>query len=128
MRASSLGCPIDILSMAETIELACVAMRTRQRVQHVALNAAKFVNIRLDPCSSSMSPAATSLALMEWASFGPCGRLACRSRRGSAVSICWRSFSRPAKGRVSDLVPLAERRHLDVIDTRGIWQDMPVRT
>jgi UDP-N-acetyl-D-mannosaminuronic acid dehydrogenase len=25
------------------------------------------------------------------------------------------------------LVPLAERRHLDVIDTRGIWQDMPVR-
>ena len=26
------------------------------------------------------------------------------------------------------LVPLAERRHLDVIDTRGIWQDMPVRT
>jgi UDP-N-acetyl-D-mannosaminuronic acid dehydrogenase len=26
------------------------------------------------------------------------------------------------------LVSLAERRHLDVIDTRGIWQDMPVRT
>ncbi len=26
------------------------------------------------------------------------------------------------------LVQLAERRHLDVIDTRGIWQDMPVRT
>ena len=25
------------------------------------------------------------------------------------------------------MVPLAERRHLDVIDTRGIWQDMPVR-
>jgi UDP-N-acetyl-D-mannosaminuronic acid dehydrogenase len=24
------------------------------------------------------------------------------------------------------LVPLAARRHLDVIDTRGIWQDMPV--
>jgi UDP-N-acetyl-D-mannosaminuronic acid dehydrogenase len=24
-------------------------------------------------------------------------------------------------------VPLAERRHLDVIDTRGIWQDMPAR-
>src|SRR3954454_11901512 len=23
------------------------------------------------------------------------------------------------------MVPLAERRHLDVIDTRGIWQDMP---
>jgi len=26
------------------------------------------------------------------------------------------------------IVPLADRRHLDVIDTRGIWQDMPVRT
>jgi UDP-N-acetyl-D-mannosaminuronic acid dehydrogenase len=26
------------------------------------------------------------------------------------------------------MVPLAERRHLDVIDTRGIWQDMPIRT
>jgi UDP-N-acetyl-D-mannosaminuronic acid dehydrogenase len=26
------------------------------------------------------------------------------------------------------MVPLAERRHLAVIDTRGIWQDMPVRT
>jgi UDP-N-acetyl-D-mannosaminuronic acid dehydrogenase len=26
------------------------------------------------------------------------------------------------------MVPLADRRHLDVIDTRGIWQDMPVRT
>jgi len=26
------------------------------------------------------------------------------------------------------MIPLAERRHLDVIDTRGIWQDLPVRT
>jgi UDP-N-acetyl-D-mannosaminuronic acid dehydrogenase len=26
------------------------------------------------------------------------------------------------------MIPLAERRHLDVIDTRGIWQDMPGRT
>lgn len=26
------------------------------------------------------------------------------------------------------MVPLAGRRHLDVIDTRGIWQDMPIRT
>lgn len=25
------------------------------------------------------------------------------------------------------MTPLAERRHLDVIDTRGVWQDMPVR-
>ena len=23
------------------------------------------------------------------------------------------------------MIPLADRRHLDVIDTRGIWQDMP---
>jgi exopolysaccharide biosynthesis WecB/TagA/CpsF family protein len=49
MRTSFLGCPIDILSMSETVELACVAMRTRQRVQHVALNVAKFVNMRFDP-------------------------------------------------------------------------------
>ena len=48
MRASFLGCPIDILSMAETVEVACAAMRTRQRVQHVALNVAKFVNMRFD--------------------------------------------------------------------------------
>ncbi|CAH1669235.1 UDP-N-acetyl-D-mannosamine dehydrogenase [Hyphomicrobiales bacterium] len=26
------------------------------------------------------------------------------------------------------MVPLAQRRHLDVVDTRGIWQDMPART
>lgn len=26
------------------------------------------------------------------------------------------------------MVPLAQRRRLDVIDTRGTWQDMPVRT
>jgi N-acetylglucosaminyldiphosphoundecaprenol N-acetyl-beta-D-mannosaminyltransferase len=49
MRASFLGCPIDILSMAETVELACGAMRSRQRLQHIALNVAKLVNMRLDP-------------------------------------------------------------------------------
>ena len=49
MRASFLGCPIDILSMAETVELARTAMHNRERVQHVALNVAKFVNMRLDP-------------------------------------------------------------------------------
>ena len=48
MRASLLGCPIDILSMAETVEVACAAMRTRQRVQHVALNVA-MMNMRFDP-------------------------------------------------------------------------------
>src|SRR6476646_1918383 len=49
MRASFLGCPIDILTMAETVELASKAMFTRQRLQHVALNVAKFVNMRGDP-------------------------------------------------------------------------------
>ncbi|CAH1669221.1 WecB/TagA/CpsF family glycosyltransferase [Hyphomicrobiales bacterium] len=49
MRTSFLGCPIDALSMAETVELARGAMRDRQRVQHVALNVAKFVNMRFDP-------------------------------------------------------------------------------
>lgn len=49
MRASFLGCPIDILTMAETVELAREAMLTRRRLQHVALNVAKFVNMRFDP-------------------------------------------------------------------------------
>lgn len=49
MRQIFLGCPIDILTMAETIELARQAMRSRQRLQHVALNVAKFVNMRADP-------------------------------------------------------------------------------
>jgi N-acetylglucosaminyldiphosphoundecaprenol N-acetyl-beta-D-mannosaminyltransferase len=49
MRASFLGCPIDVLSMTETVGLAREAMRSRQRLQHVALNVAKFVNMRFDP-------------------------------------------------------------------------------
>lgn len=49
MRASFLGCPIDILTMNETVELARAAMRSRRRLQHVALNVAKFVNMRMDP-------------------------------------------------------------------------------
>ncbi|MET4120430.1 N-acetylglucosaminyldiphosphoundecaprenol N-acetyl-beta-D-mannosaminyltransferase [Bradyrhizobium sp. JR4.1] len=49
MRASFLGCPVDFLTMAETVELARGAMRSRQRLQHVALNVAKFVNMRSDP-------------------------------------------------------------------------------
>lgn len=49
MRASFLGCPIDILTMQETVALACEAMRSRKRLQHVALNVAKFVNMRFDP-------------------------------------------------------------------------------
>ncbi|WP_245286708.1 WecB/TagA/CpsF family glycosyltransferase [Bradyrhizobium sp. ARR65] len=35
--------------MADTIELARQAMHSQQRVQHVALNVAKFVNMRFDP-------------------------------------------------------------------------------
>ena len=49
MRKSFLGCPIDILTMSETVDLARNAMRNRQRLQHVALNVAKFVNMRRDP-------------------------------------------------------------------------------
>src|SRR6266481_3849584 len=49
MRASFLGSPIDILTMADTLELARRAIHSRQRLQHVALNVAKFVNMRFDP-------------------------------------------------------------------------------
>jgi N-acetylglucosaminyldiphosphoundecaprenol N-acetyl-beta-D-mannosaminyltransferase len=53
MRASFLGCPIDVLTMAETVELARGAMHSQQRLQHVALNVAKFVNMRFDPMLTS---------------------------------------------------------------------------
>jgi N-acetylglucosaminyldiphosphoundecaprenol N-acetyl-beta-D-mannosaminyltransferase len=49
MRASFLGCPIDILTMADTVDLARWAMQSQQRLQHVALYVAKFVSMRLDP-------------------------------------------------------------------------------
>jgi len=49
MRANLLGCPIDVLTMAETVERARIAIRNRTRLQHVALNVAKFVNMRSDP-------------------------------------------------------------------------------
>jgi N-acetylglucosaminyldiphosphoundecaprenol N-acetyl-beta-D-mannosaminyltransferase len=48
MRVNLLGCYVDILTMAETVECAKLAMRERKRVQHVALNVAKFVNMRTD--------------------------------------------------------------------------------
>jgi N-acetylglucosaminyldiphosphoundecaprenol N-acetyl-beta-D-mannosaminyltransferase len=56
MRASLFGCPVDVLTMAETLERARAAMRNRTRLQHVALNVAKLVNIRSDPvlCSDVM--------------------------------------------------------------------------
>lgn len=53
MRESFLGCPIDILTMAETVDLARGAMRNRSRLQHVALNVAKLVNTRTDPVLSA---------------------------------------------------------------------------
>ena len=43
-----LGCPISILTMDETVELARGSMRDRTRLQHVALNVAKLVNARSD--------------------------------------------------------------------------------
>jgi exopolysaccharide biosynthesis WecB/TagA/CpsF family protein len=49
VRARFLGCPVDVLTMAETVELVHEAMRGRQRLQHVALNVAKLVNMRRDP-------------------------------------------------------------------------------
>jgi N-acetylglucosaminyldiphosphoundecaprenol N-acetyl-beta-D-mannosaminyltransferase len=53
MRENLLGCPIDVLTMAETIDLARDAMRNRIRLQHVALNVAKLVNARWDPVLSA---------------------------------------------------------------------------
>jgi N-acetylglucosaminyldiphosphoundecaprenol N-acetyl-beta-D-mannosaminyltransferase len=53
MRVDMIGCPVDILTMAETVELARTAMRARAGVQHVALNVAKLVNMRGDPVLSA---------------------------------------------------------------------------
>lgn len=49
MRRHFLGCPVDILTMTETVDLAREAMQSRRRLQHVALNVAKLVNMRRDP-------------------------------------------------------------------------------
>lgn len=49
MRVDFFDCPVDILTMTETVERARAAMRDRTAVQHVALNVAKFVNMRSDP-------------------------------------------------------------------------------
>jgi N-acetylglucosaminyldiphosphoundecaprenol N-acetyl-beta-D-mannosaminyltransferase len=53
MRAELMGCPVDILTMSETVDLARGAMRNRVRKQHVALNVAKLVNMRFDPVLAS---------------------------------------------------------------------------
>jgi N-acetylglucosaminyldiphosphoundecaprenol N-acetyl-beta-D-mannosaminyltransferase len=49
MRVHLLGCPVDILTMDETIAMARNALRNKQRLHHVALNVAKLVNMRSDP-------------------------------------------------------------------------------
>jgi N-acetylglucosaminyldiphosphoundecaprenol N-acetyl-beta-D-mannosaminyltransferase len=49
MRADLLGCPIDILTMAETVDRAGSAMRRRVRLHHTALNVAKLVRMRSNP-------------------------------------------------------------------------------
>jgi N-acetylglucosaminyldiphosphoundecaprenol N-acetyl-beta-D-mannosaminyltransferase len=43
-----LGCPIDILTMTETVGRVHEAMRAGRRLQHVALNVAKLVNMQTD--------------------------------------------------------------------------------
>jgi N-acetylglucosaminyldiphosphoundecaprenol N-acetyl-beta-D-mannosaminyltransferase len=43
-----LGCPINILTMDETVEFARGSMRNRTRLQHAALNVAKLINARSD--------------------------------------------------------------------------------
>jgi N-acetylglucosaminyldiphosphoundecaprenol N-acetyl-beta-D-mannosaminyltransferase len=48
MREIFLGCPVDILTITETVELARTSMRDRTRLQHVALNVAKLINSRSD--------------------------------------------------------------------------------
>ena len=46
MRTQILNTPVDLLSLDQTIARAELAMRTRRRCQHVALNVAKLVNMR----------------------------------------------------------------------------------
>jgi N-acetylglucosaminyldiphosphoundecaprenol N-acetyl-beta-D-mannosaminyltransferase len=45
-RGFFMGVPIDLLTMEETTELIAEKIRARSRMQHVALNVAKFVNMR----------------------------------------------------------------------------------
>src|SRR3984893_18368050 len=46
MRADFLGVPIDLIDLEETIRRAEEAIRLRCRLQHVALNVAKFVYLQ----------------------------------------------------------------------------------
>lgn len=47
-KASFIGVDIDVLTMDETLARVREAMRTRQRLHHVAMNVAKFVKLRSD--------------------------------------------------------------------------------
>jgi N-acetylglucosaminyldiphosphoundecaprenol N-acetyl-beta-D-mannosaminyltransferase len=47
-RTSVLGCPIDNLTMRETVDAAKEAIRTGNRIRQVSLNVAKLVNMRSD--------------------------------------------------------------------------------
>ncbi|MBC8239587.1 MAG: WecB/TagA/CpsF family glycosyltransferase [Alphaproteobacteria bacterium] len=44
-----MGTPLDLLSMAQTVELAEGAMASGQHIQQVVINVAKLVNMRSDP-------------------------------------------------------------------------------
>ncbi len=44
-----LGVPVHPLTMRETEALILAAMRNRRPLQHIAMNVAKFVNMRRDP-------------------------------------------------------------------------------
>lgn len=47
-RFSFLGAPMDALTMAETLQVARHAMKTKTRLQHVVVNVAKLVNMQKD--------------------------------------------------------------------------------
>jgi N-acetylglucosaminyldiphosphoundecaprenol N-acetyl-beta-D-mannosaminyltransferase len=49
MRVTFLETPIDVLTLQETTEMAAEAMRSGQRLRHVAMNVAKLVKMRSDP-------------------------------------------------------------------------------
>jgi N-acetylglucosaminyldiphosphoundecaprenol N-acetyl-beta-D-mannosaminyltransferase len=47
-RIRFLGVPVDVLTKAQTLELAAAAITERRPLRHVALNVAKFVKLRRD--------------------------------------------------------------------------------
>jgi len=64
VRQQFLGCPVDLLTMAETVDLARAAMRGRYRLHHTALNVAKLVNMRRNPLLAA-DVAASDLITMD---------------------------------------------------------------